>query len=51
VGEALQDYNLLSIFKKQVDCYQKMFKETKKSETQKTTREMNTIKVVNMFAL
>jgi hypothetical protein len=40
VGEALQDYNLISIFKKQMNYYKKMFKETKKLKTQ-TTREMN----------
>jgi hypothetical protein len=32
MGEALQDYKLLSIFKKQVDCCKKMFKERKKSK-------------------
>jgi hypothetical protein len=32
VGKALQDYNLVSILKKQVDCCKKMFKETKKIE-------------------
>jgi hypothetical protein len=32
--------NLLSIFKKQVDYCQKMFRETKKLETQTTTRKI-----------
>jgi hypothetical protein len=32
-GKALQDYNLVSIFKKQVNCCKKMFEETKKLET------------------
>jgi hypothetical protein len=40
MGEALQDYKLLSIFKKQVDCCKKMFKERKKSKTQTKMREM-----------
>jgi len=30
VGEALQDYNLVSILKKQLHCCKKMFKETQK---------------------
>jgi hypothetical protein len=34
VGGALQDYNLVFLLKKQVDCYRKMFIETKKLETQ-----------------
>jgi hypothetical protein len=38
VGEALQDYNLLPIFKKQVDCCQKMFKETKKIRNPKNNK-------------
>jgi hypothetical protein len=41
VGEALQDYNLVSILKKQVDCCKKMFKEVKKLETQTIMKEMN----------
>ncbi len=40
MGEALQNYKLLSIFKKQVDCCKKMFKESKKSETQPKMKEM-----------
>ncbi len=41
MGEALQDYNLVFILNKQVDCCKKMFTKTKKSKTQITTREMN----------
>ncbi len=33
MGEALQDYNLISILMKQVDCCKQMFKEIKKMET------------------
>jgi hypothetical protein len=40
MGETLQNYKLLSIFKEQVDCCKKMFKETKKLETQTKMREM-----------
>lgn len=45
MGGSLQDYNLISVLKKQVDCCKKMFIETKKSETQTTMREMDTIQV------
>ncbi len=38
--QELEDYKLLSTFKKQVDCCKKLFKETKKSKTQTTMREM-----------
>jgi len=41
VGEALQEYNLVYVFKNQVDCCKKMFIETKKLETQTIMREMN----------
>jgi hypothetical protein len=30
MGEALQDYILVTILKKQMDCYKKIFTETKK---------------------
>jgi hypothetical protein len=41
VGEALQDYNLVSILKKQVDSCKKMFKEVNNLETQIIMKEMN----------
>jgi hypothetical protein len=40
VGEALQDYNLVFILKKEVDVPKKMFIKTKKSETQTTMSEL-----------
>jgi hypothetical protein len=45
VGGAFQDYNLISVLKKQVDCCKKMFIETKKSGTQTTMWEMDMIQV------
>jgi len=40
VGEALQDYKLLSTFKEKWIVAKKLFKETKKSKTEITAREM-----------
>ncbi len=47
MGEALQDYNLVFILKKEVDVPKKMFIKTKKSETQTTMSELKKKTTIN----